>query len=112
MAANVDVDTSAPEKIGEIIAAICEGEFTHCEYCGARLPLWPPMEFGDHVISVHGPDLTILLRTNTSLMCSPELNVGQQMHFSMNFAARVSMRRRAWKLGYAVVKPGKVQIVQ
>jgi hypothetical protein len=45
-------------------------------------------------------------------MCSKELNVAQQMFFSLSFAARVSMRRRAWKLGYAVVKPGKVQIVQ
>jgi hypothetical protein len=34
------------------------------------------------------------------------------MYFSVNFTARVSMRRRAWKLGYAVVKPGRVQIVQ
>ncbi len=111
-AANVDVDTSAPEKIADIIAAICEGEKTFCEYCGAGFDLWPPMEWADHLLTVHGPEQTIMVRTNYAPMCSPDLNVGKQMYFSMNFAVRLSMRRRAWKLGFAVVRPGRVQIVQ
>jgi hypothetical protein len=111
-AAIVEVDSSAPEKIADIIAAICDGEMVCCEYCGWKFPLWPPIEWADHVITVHGPELTIMVRTNTSLMCSREMNVGQQMYFSVNFASRVAMRRRAWKLGFAVAKPGRVQIVQ
>jgi hypothetical protein len=86
------------------MSEICEGEISHCEHCGAGFPLWPTKGWADHLMASHGDALTIQARTGTSLMCSDELNEGQVNFFAMMFASRVSLRRRAWKLGYVITQ--------
>lgn len=110
-AAVIDIDTSRPDQIGRLIAEICEGEKNYCEHCGAELPMWPVKLWADHVLTAHHDRITVQYRTGTALLCEDELNQGQQMYFSMMFSVRVTMRRRAWKLGYAVVKPGAIKLV-
>lgn len=85
----------------EWIGEICAGENSFCEQCGEKFAMWPPKAWADHLMTVHGDQLTIQARTGTSLMCADELNDCQSNFFAMMFQSRVSMRRRAWKLGYA-----------
>lgn len=103
-AAHVDIDGSHPEKIPQMIAEICEGEKVFCEYCGAEFPIWPTKVWADHTLTEHSALLTIQARTGTNVMCADELIDAQRMFFSMLFSSRVSLRRRAWQLGFTVVK--------
>lgn len=103
-AAVVDIDSSQPEKIPQMIAEICAGEFSYCEHCGFSAPFWPTKQWADHILTEHAVNLTIQARTGTSQLCDEGINQSQQLFFSMMFGARVSMRRRAWKLGYTVIK--------
>ena len=104
--AQVTFDESLNARPGASwIAEICEGEKTYCEQCGAEFPMWPPKGWGDHLVTAHADNLTIQARTGTSLACADEFGEFQANFFAMMFASRVSMRRRAWKLGYAVVVP-------
>ena len=100
----VDIDTRDVEKIPEIVYKICEGEIMHCEWCGAPIAIWPTKTWADHVIVHHGADMTIMARTALSVMCADEINPAQQAYFSVMFGSRVAIRRRAWRLGFAVVK--------
>jgi len=92
------------------IAEICEGETSYCEHCGAGFPMWPTKAWADHLVTAHGDALTIQARTGSSLLCADELNECQTQFFAMMFASRVSLRRRAWQLGYASVKQDERRI--
>lgn len=83
------------------IAEVCEGESSHCEHCGEKFPIWPTKGWADHLLTAHSDAMTIQARTGSSLLCSDEINDVQANFFGMVFASRVSLRRRAWKLGYA-----------
>jgi hypothetical protein len=104
MAASIDIISFDPSKVPIIVAGICEGEKSYCEYCGAEASLWPTKQWADHILTAHGDNLTIQTRTGTSMMCEDSINHAQQVFFSMMLSARVSMRRRAWKRGLVVVK--------
>lgn len=88
------------------IGEVCEGEKSHCEQCGESFPMWPTKAWADHLVTAHADNLTIQARTGTSLLCADRINDAQVSFFAMMFASRTSMRRRAWKLGYAEVKDG------
>jgi hypothetical protein len=103
-AGQIDIDSTDPVRIVEIVAEICEGEKSFCEHCGAGYPLWPTKEWADHILTAHGESLTIQTRTGTSMMCEDAINQAQQLFFSMMLGARVSMRRRAWQRGLVKVK--------
>jgi hypothetical protein len=114
-AANVQLairDDATPEELEKIITAICEGEEIYCVNCGEKFAFWPPKLWADHSIVAHSATQTILARTNLSALCAEEMNQAKQLYFSAAFGVRATMRRRAWKLGYAAVKPGRVSIVQ
>jgi hypothetical protein len=111
-AANVQLDASTFEELEKIIGTICEGESIFCENCGEKFAFWPPKVWADHSIVAHSDTQTILARTNLSPLCADEMNQAKQLYFSAVFGVRATMRRRAWKLGYAVVQPGKISIVQ
>jgi hypothetical protein len=96
------IENSRPPA--EWIAEICAGEKTFCEHCGAEFPLWPTKGWADHSLTAHGELITIQARTGAELMCEDAPNQPQATFFAMNFAQRVTMRRRAWKLGYAQVQ--------
>jgi len=82
--------------IGRSLYAICGTETTYCEICGHESLLWPCYEWADHIRTVHADFLTLEAKDNYSQMCEPELNQAQTMFFWIQFAMRVSMRRRAW----------------
>jgi hypothetical protein len=104
-AADVHWDASLNARPhSEWIGEVCAGELSHCEHCGAGFPMWPTKGWADHLVTAHGDALTIQARTGTALLCADELNEAQVTFFSMMFQSRVSMRRRAWQLGYAKVK--------
>jgi len=105
LAAAIDIDIRDPEKYAGIVAEICEGEKSFCEHCGAEAPLWPTKQWADHILTEHGPNLTIQARSGTSMMCEDKINQAQQIFFSMMLGARVSMRRRAWQRNLLIVKP-------
>jgi hypothetical protein len=114
-AANVQLairEDATPEELGKIIDVLCEGEEIYCENCGEKFPFWPPKLWADHSIRAHADTQTIFARTNLSPLCAEEMNQAKQLYFSATFGVRATMRRRAWKLGYAAVKPGKFSIVQ
>lgn len=92
------------KQLSQMCAEICEGETVCCEFCGAPFPMWPAVDISDHALRAHAENLTIFARAMLTVLCSPELEQQHQMLFSMNFNARISMRRRAWKLGYTVVR--------
>jgi hypothetical protein len=99
------VDAKPKElDLDRMVAEICEGEIIHCEHCGEKFPLWPPVKLSDHILTAHGENLTLYARAMMTVMCGLELDTPHQMLFSSHFAARTSMRRRAWKLGYTVVR--------
>src|SRR5258708_3148925 len=106
--ANVQLNAGATEEMEMIIAAICQGEEIYCENCGQKFAFWPPVLWADHSIVAHSDVQTILARTNLSPLCAEELNQAKQLYFSAAFGVRATMRRRAWQLGYAVVKPGNI----
>jgi hypothetical protein len=91
-------DSQPPAKW---IAEICAGEKTYCEHCGAEFPLWPTKGWSDHALTAHAELVTMQARTGAALMCEDAINQPQATFFAMNFAQRVSMRRRAFHLGYA-----------
>lgn len=94
------------------IGEICQGEQSFCEHCGMGFPMWPTKGWADHLMTSHADALTVQARTGTSLMCADETNECQVNFFAMMFASRVTMRRRAWKLGYvAASKPeGRIKL--
>jgi hypothetical protein len=101
-AASLDLNPKSKGKtVPQMIEEICEGEVNCCEHCGAELALWPVKIWADHVMTEHGALVTIQYRTGTAMLCETEFNQAQQAMFGTMFAVRVSMRRRAWKLGYA-----------
>jgi hypothetical protein len=108
--ATVEFDIPASADIRKVLENICEGEKIFCEYCGAEFVFWPMKDWADHQISEHGANMTIQVRSGNALLCQHEFNEAMQALFNAQFTARVSMRRRAWKLGYAVVRPEKGQI--
>jgi hypothetical protein len=101
----IQLSPADPAKFLKMVAEICEGENSFCEHCGEKFPMWPTKAWADHLITEHGPNLTIQVRTGTAAMCQDEIGPAQQVFFSMMFGSRVSMRRRAWKLGYARTIP-------
>jgi hypothetical protein len=106
----LQLDLRQPEQIPQILAAICEGEKSFCEHCGADFPMWPTKVWADHLLMAHGTNLTIQARTGTAAMCEDQIGPAQQVFFSMMLGSRVSMRRRAWKLGYAVVREAEGRV--
>ncbi len=106
----IDLDTSDPERLPLMIAAICEGEENHCEFFGEKFPLWPSWRWADHILLEHGAALTMPVRQQYSYLNVREITSQQQVIFSTNFISRIAMRRRAWQLGYTVVKPGAVTL--
>lgn len=109
-AATVDFHIPAGADVREVCQKICEGEKIFCEYCGAEFVFWPMKDWADHQISEHGANMTIQVRSGNALLCLNEFNMAMQALFNAQFTARVSMRRRAWKLGYAVVKQDESRI--
>jgi hypothetical protein len=111
-AATVEFDIPVSADIRKVLENICEGEKIFCEYCGAEFVFWPMKDWADHQISEHGANMTIQVRSGNALLCQHEFNEAMQALFSAQFTARVSMRRRAWKLGYAVVRQpeGRVKL--
>jgi hypothetical protein len=109
-AANVDVATVGltAEKVLALLAELCEGETTHCEWCGAPFPIWPTPAWADHIRSAHADILTIAIRNAMDGLCMSEFTVAKQVYFGQQFIARISMRRRAWQLGVALVGPVRI----
>jgi hypothetical protein len=106
----VEFDESLNASGVDWIAKICEGEKQHCEHCGAGFPLWPPQRWANHVLG-HSADLTRQAIRGMIEMSAPEPNDLKITFFAMTFAQRVSMRRRAWQLGYAKPEEGKPRLV-
>jgi hypothetical protein len=109
-AGDITIGTNDLSVLPQTMAAICEGEKYFCERCGAEFALWPTRGWADHLLVDHAGDLTIMSRTGASIMCQSDLPPAQQTFFSMMFSFRVSMRRRAWKLGHAKVVGGKTLV--
>lgn len=97
----VEFDESLNARGIDWIAAICAGEIQCCEHCGRAFPLWPPQGWADHTLEQHSAALTRQARHGMTLMAEPAPNDMHTTFFVMAFAQRVSMRRRAWQLGYA-----------
>jgi hypothetical protein len=93
------------------IAEICAGEIQCCEHCGRAFPLWPPQGWADHVLENHATELTRQARQGMSQMSETAPNDMHTTFFAMTFAQRVSMRRRAWQLGYAKPEEPKPRLV-
>lgn len=108
----VEFDESLNTRGYDWIAEICAGERQYCEHCGHDFALWPPQEWADHVLTEHAGALTRQARAGTMEMSATERNETQVTFFAMMFAQRVSLRRRAWQLGYAKAEPEKPRIVQ
>jgi len=112
-AAEIECTPRRPDLIQQMLSEICEGEISYCEHCGAGFPMWPPKGWADHLMTEHADNLTIQARTGTAMFCADDADHIQQSFFVAMIITRVSMRRRAWKLGYAVIKPapeGRVKL--
>jgi hypothetical protein len=106
-AGDITIGTADLSVLPQTMAAICEGEKWFCDICGHENALWPTRQWADHILTEHAGDLTIGSRTRLSSLCESALNPYQQNFFSMVFCCRLSMRRRAWKLGHAKLAGGK-----
>jgi hypothetical protein len=106
----VEFDESLNARGVDWIAEICAGEIQCCEHCGRAFPLWPPQGWADHVLD-HSADLTRQAIRGMIEMSAPEPNDLKTTFFAMTFAQRVSMRRRAWQLGYAKPEEAKPRLV-
>lgn len=107
-AQNVDIDASDISRIPMMLEKIVEGEIVYCDHCGEAFPMWPLKGWAGHVVQTHAKDMTIQAHLGTSQLCQETLTMAHQGFISNMFRARVSIRRRAWQLGYMVVKPGRI----
>jgi hypothetical protein len=107
----VEFDESLNARGFDWIAEICAGETNYCEHCGEKFPLWPPQDWADHVLTHHAGVLTHQAHNGTLQMSSRVRNEAQITFFAMMFAQRVSLRRRAWQLGYAKAEAEKPRLV-
>ena len=92
-------DLNAADMIVEIngheaAARACEGLKTHCAYCGAEFPMWPPQGVMDHCQVEHARDLTIQQLTSCANLCSPDWTVSHVQYLMAFVLTYVPLRRR------------------
>lgn len=81
------------------IQRLCDGETIHCELCGKPLPLWPPREWAQHNLDDHKGQYTVQNTLSMAQLVQSQFNQAQAVYFNAQLMTRVSMRRRAWKIG-------------
>jgi hypothetical protein len=90
-------------KTAEDVAAVCAGEKIHCELCGVPVDLWPMSVIAKHHLETHVDAFTVQqIDGYRSILNQKDLSASSQSWLQIYLVARVSMRRRAWQLGYAV----------
>lgn len=103
-------DLTAVQSASENVAIACSnaaeieqmfaGETICCEVCGKAFPMWPPREWAQHSLDDHKGVFTVQHGANMTLMTQSALTGAHIAYFSAQLSTRVSIRRRAWQLGF------------
>lgn len=85
-----------------IMGQLFEGQAIHCEHCGQKFALWPVSQFAQHIVSIHDDQNTVQQMRGMSMLAgsvSPESGAAFAQFAQMQLTSRVSVRRKAWRMG-------------
>jgi hypothetical protein len=85
-----------------VLMELFTGQINFCEQCGQDFPAWPPTEYAQHFCTAHASENSVQQMRGMSALAGswgPDNAMAFIHYVNGQLMSRVSLRRRAWKLG-------------